>query len=932
MSIQLQLRRGNTTENQNFTGAEGEVTINTQTHELVVHDGSTKGGHQIPTMDQVQAEIANIPSIYYTPNVDANGIISWTNNGNLENPETRNIKGPRGPQGPQGQRGQKGAAGDTGHTTNCITEIPQNIKLELENGEVTLKSGSKIYTPNGSMHIPTIDEWNIQQNNVFGNTEWSAIAAYPNYISDYQSNTVGFMIIGDNGVQQCINQFLQNDNQYTASGLVYKNNGLTRTPTPYALGTYSWRALAFDGSKYVALSNRGYVSTAQHQEPYTSNAINWTTPVENINLKNCYWVALTYDGSKFIALSKQGFISTSTDGLTWTVANQNNDLGNHSWGSIIYDGTKYIAIGGNYQTLYTATSTDCENWVVSQKEYTTNTHTTDEWVGVAYDNTKYIAISAYGHISTSTDGSVWTTPIENTSLGISNSGIFYINQTVYGNPKFVVIKKTGDFCFSEEAENWTKALNLQEYAYNRRSNVIYDGEKFVFCRSNGNIFTSTDGINWTPRPGLDGSRDWSNIVFDGTQYLSISTSERGLGRSCNIATSTDLMTWNIDINSDLTKIYSNSIISHIIYDGEKYIVKSGATATFATSVDGVSWQQKITSLQLRSGSFKYANGIYIMLTAEGQVSTSRDLINWTDPIENTNIGQNTWTDIVYDGEKFIAISASGYISTSVNGSIWTTPTQNQYLAPDGNEIKQWMCFAYNGTKVLGISSACRITETDPENYTAIPEFLEVTTTQDITYGEYTTTSGDFDYILFNNGEKFLKAKISSGETDRLSGESNHVWYDTVNNQIKVYGADGTTFSTTSFPIGEIVENGGVVKNITKIYNGCGYIGTIIYMLPGTSGLIPNGRSENGDLNNTEFITPNVIIFEPTNATNEKLLTDGVNMCVIPNDNVSYNLLINKNISNGSAINKAILGNITKDNNSISSFNIKNVFFIEDANN
>ena len=132
-------------------------------------------------------------------------------------------------------------------------------------------------------------------------------------------------------------------------------------------------------------------------------------------------------------------------------------MGNHSWGSIIYDGTKYIAVGGDYQTLYTATSTDCENWVVSQKEYTTNTHTTDGWVGVAYNNTEYIAISAYGYISTSTDGSIWTTPVENTSLGISNSGIFYINQTVYGNPKFVVIKKTGDFCFSEDIENWTKA-------------------------------------------------------------------------------------------------------------------------------------------------------------------------------------------------------------------------------------------------------------------------------------------------------------------------------------------------------------------------------------------------------------------------------------------------------------------------------------------
>ena len=35
------------------------------------------------------------------------------------------------------------------HITNCITEIPQDIKLELNNGTLTLKAGSKVYVPNG---------------------------------------------------------------------------------------------------------------------------------------------------------------------------------------------------------------------------------------------------------------------------------------------------------------------------------------------------------------------------------------------------------------------------------------------------------------------------------------------------------------------------------------------------------------------------------------------------------------------------------------------------------------------------------------------------------------------------------------------------------------------------------------------------------------
>lgn len=34
--------------------------------------------------------------------------------------------------------------------TNCITHIPQDIKLELNNGTLTLKAGSKVYVPNGA--------------------------------------------------------------------------------------------------------------------------------------------------------------------------------------------------------------------------------------------------------------------------------------------------------------------------------------------------------------------------------------------------------------------------------------------------------------------------------------------------------------------------------------------------------------------------------------------------------------------------------------------------------------------------------------------------------------------------------------------------------------------------------------------------------------
>ena len=44
MAKQLKLRRGTTSQHGSFTGAEGEVTVDTTKDTLVVHDGSTAGG------------------------------------------------------------------------------------------------------------------------------------------------------------------------------------------------------------------------------------------------------------------------------------------------------------------------------------------------------------------------------------------------------------------------------------------------------------------------------------------------------------------------------------------------------------------------------------------------------------------------------------------------------------------------------------------------------------------------------------------------------------------------------------------------------------------------------------------------------------------------------------------------------------------------
>jgi hypothetical protein len=54
MATQIQLRRGTTSQHSTFTGAAGEVTVDTDKDVAVVHDGSTAGGFPLAAIAKAQ--------------------------------------------------------------------------------------------------------------------------------------------------------------------------------------------------------------------------------------------------------------------------------------------------------------------------------------------------------------------------------------------------------------------------------------------------------------------------------------------------------------------------------------------------------------------------------------------------------------------------------------------------------------------------------------------------------------------------------------------------------------------------------------------------------------------------------------------------------------------------------------------------------------
>ena len=100
-----------------------EDSTNTKkTTKEILLSGCSKEGHthSFNELTDKPSALDGEDGATFTPSVDSEGNLSWSNNKGLTNPTTVNIKGvqgERGEKGEQGIQGDKGDKGDTGLTT-----------------------------------------------------------------------------------------------------------------------------------------------------------------------------------------------------------------------------------------------------------------------------------------------------------------------------------------------------------------------------------------------------------------------------------------------------------------------------------------------------------------------------------------------------------------------------------------------------------------------------------------------------------------------------------------------------------------------------------------------------------------------------------------------------------------------------------------------
>jgi len=500
--------------------------------------------------------------------------------------------------------------------------------------------------------------------------------------------------------------------------------------------------LAYDGTKFVALSYDGYISTStdgttwstaikisnlgnrewctitygdgkfvaigalSEEDTYISTSTDgttWTVATIDSNLNNQdYLYALCYGNGKFIAISYSGYVSTSINGTTWSQSIQVSNLGDNEWKSVVWDGTKYIALG---YSGYISTSTDGINWIVATQN---NDLGSNSWCKLIYDGVKCVAFGGwdYGYISTSTDGITWTAATYDDKLSVGDDPW---KDMAYGQNKFVIIGGVGYVSTSEVSID-------QNTLYNVVENGLYLGQNKIASYSSGSGSVSYDDKSITENSsnelqvvGVINSRDDTTALklWTGTkaQYDAFFS-----------------LTWS---NATSVATLANKTWCYPVWNGTKFVmIGSGGVA--AISTDGITWTiptQTSNVLGSVPDKMTYGAGKFICVYDVSSEYTeylfvSSDGINWTEVYDSSETGLSyPVLGLTYGNGKFIATYLNGYYATSTDGIHWTE--SSSHLQIEESPI------TFGDGKFVTLNYYGEIsTSTDGETWTAATKVLD----------------------------------------------------------------------------------------------------------------------------------------------------------------------------------------------------------------
>ena len=390
--------------------------------------------------------------------------------------------------------------------------------------------------------------------------------------------------------------------------------------------------------------------------------------------------------------------------------------------------------------------------------------------------------------------------------------------------------------------------------------------------NNTGVISGFSASNYLTLPKtFNTGQNWE-IVFKATLAESEYTYQCMLGYNYLIGlcvkTTTDGMVVHLNLGDGSTWASGCNGTEKLVA-GETYWFKAskvGNVTTVQHSTDNKTW---ITDGTLET-SFTSQNQLWV-----GNINTSNQVFHGSIDLPNCYI--------------------------KVNGSIWWQGGTGVLTLKAGSKV-----YVPNGFEADGTTT----------------KFDEVVVPNDM---KTTNFWGDVRFVAYSPNRGLLPMPVSASfsSATQPSTAQYALWYDTANNLVKFTSDNGATWLIGySLPICTAYgTNGAIVTRIDQTFNGFGYIGSTVFVTKGVKGLIPNGRNEDGTLNNIEITTQKVMTKTDTGTHNFTMLFTEYDLQNYLT--VNYDAESNYNLSsNNGVITRCVGGTFSRTDGVISNFNPK----------
>lgn len=265
-----------------------------------------------------------------------------------------------------------------------------------------------------------------------------------------------------------------------------------RRETPASLNSFSGRGIAYGNGYFVAVTSETRVPSSKVAR--STDGRNWEVgPDAYSYTSTASWSGIAFGGGVFVAVASDGGIMTSTNGLTWTA--RLNAPNGEAWSDIAYGNGTFVAIAPGGWARYSADGG--ATWTRSSLQNSGNTIS-----ALAFGNGIFVAVGTTKSF-TSIDGITWA----NSDSIASQTGGWNYGGLAYGNDKWIALPSDNGLSssvqgslYSTDGLTWTAVNPLSNVPGKCFNAVTYGAGLFVAFSCNRvtpAAIISPDGIAWT---------------------------------------------------------------------------------------------------------------------------------------------------------------------------------------------------------------------------------------------------------------------------------------------------------------------------------------------------------------------------------------------------------------------------------------------------